>query len=79
MSHFAISSPLTILQINVVVLEMYILCLLVTYFTDCQQLEQMDLEARDLEPRDRQKYSTRLKSYKSELNKLEKDLVCTFS
>ncbi|XP_064643477.1 vesicle transport through interaction with t-SNAREs homolog 1A-like [Lineus longissimus] len=37
-------------------------------------LEQMDLEIRELQPKDRQKYSTRLKSYKTELSKLEKDL-----
>ncbi|CAH1794609.1 unnamed protein product [Owenia fusiformis] len=36
-------------------------------------LEQMDLEVRELPSRDRQKYSTRLKSYKTELIKLEKD------
>ena len=32
-----------------------------------------------MESRDRQKYSTRLKSYKNELNNLEKDLVSVSS
>ena len=41
------------------------------------QLEQMDLEVRGLASPDRQKYSTRLQSYKSELTKLERDLVST--
>ena len=36
-------------------------------------LEQMDLEVMELPTRDRQKYQTRLRSYKTELNKLEKD------
>ena len=40
-----------------------------------QQLEQMDLEVRGLSSQERQKYSTRLQSYKAELNKLERDLV----
>ena len=39
------------------------------------QLEQMELEVRDLSHKDKQKYQTRLKSYKTELNKLDKDLV----
>ena len=38
------------------------------------QLEQMELEAMD-QGRDKQKYLTRMKSYKAELIKLEKDLV----
>ncbi|XP_035669867.1 vesicle transport through interaction with t-SNAREs homolog 1A-like isoform X1 [Branchiostoma floridae] len=36
-------------------------------------LEQMDLEVRDIPSKERQKYATRLKSYKTELGKLEKD------
>ncbi|XP_064615390.1 vesicle transport through interaction with t-SNAREs homolog 1A-like [Liolophura sinensis] len=36
-------------------------------------LEQMDLEVREQAPKDRQKYQTRLKSYKTELDKLQKD------
>ena len=35
----------------------------------------MDLEVMELPTRDRQKYQTRLRSYKTELNKLEKDAV----
>ncbi len=38
----------------------------------------MELEVKDQEPRDRQKYSTRVKSYKSELSKLQKDMVSFF-
>ncbi|XP_074648178.1 vesicle transport through interaction with t-SNAREs homolog 1A-like isoform X2 [Tubulanus polymorphus] len=37
-------------------------------------LEQMDLEVLDLQPKDRNKYQTRLKSYRTELSKLEKAL-----
>ncbi|XP_072050025.1 vesicle transport through interaction with t-SNAREs homolog 1A-like isoform X2 [Amphiura filiformis] len=37
-------------------------------------LEQMDLEVRSIPAKDRQKYTTRLKSYQTELNRLEKDL-----
>ena len=39
------------------------------------QLEQMELEVKDLPPKDRQKYTTRVKSYKAELSKLQKDNV----
>ena len=39
------------------------------------QLEQMDLEVLELAQKDRQKYQTRLKSYKTELQKLEKEAV----
>ena len=35
----------------------------------------MDLEVRSIPAKDRQKYSTRLKSYQTELSRLEKDLV----
>ncbi|XP_041363564.1 vesicle transport through interaction with t-SNAREs homolog 1A-like [Gigantopelta aegis] len=37
-------------------------------------LEQMDLEVQELEARDRQKYTTRVKSYKAELLKLQADM-----
>ncbi|XP_033103665.1 vesicle transport through interaction with t-SNAREs homolog 1A-like [Anneissia japonica] len=37
-------------------------------------LEQMDLEVRGIPAKDRQKYSTRVKSYQTELTRLEKDL-----
>lgn len=40
------------------------------------QLEQMELEVKDLPIKDRQKYNTRVKSYKAELSKLQKDNVC---
>lgn len=36
-------------------------------------LEQMELEVKDLPIKDRQKYNTRVKSYKAELSKLQKD------
>ncbi|XP_070545249.1 vesicle transport through interaction with t-SNAREs homolog 1A-like isoform X2 [Ptychodera flava] len=36
-------------------------------------LEQMDLEIREIPSKDRQRFSNRLKSYQSELTKLEKD------
>ncbi|XP_062611041.1 vesicle transport through interaction with t-SNAREs homolog 1A-like [Saccostrea cucullata] len=36
-------------------------------------LEQMELEVKDLPLKDRQKYNTRVKSYKAELSKLQKD------
>jgi hypothetical protein len=39
------------------------------------QLEQMELEVRELPTALRNKHQTRLKSYQSELAKLEKDLV----
>ena len=35
----------------------------------------MDLEVRSIPAKDRQKYNTRLKSYQTELSRLEKDLV----
>ncbi|XP_067672630.1 vesicle transport through interaction with t-SNAREs homolog 1A-like [Haliotis asinina] len=37
-------------------------------------LEQMELEVKEQDPRERQKYSTRVKSYKTELLKLQKDM-----
>ncbi|XP_033644104.1 vesicle transport through interaction with t-SNAREs homolog 1A-like isoform X2 [Asterias rubens] len=37
-------------------------------------LEQMDLEIRSIPSTDRQRYSTRLRSYETELTRLEKDL-----
>jgi len=36
----------------------------------------MEIETRDIPLKDRDRYQTRLKSYHSELSKLEKDLVC---
>jgi hypothetical protein len=39
------------------------------------QLEQMELEVKDLPLKDRQKYNTRVKSYKAELSKLQTDNV----
>ena len=39
------------------------------------QLEQMELEIKDLPGKDKQKYRTRLTSYKAELSKLQADLV----
>ena len=39
------------------------------------QLEQMEIEIREISVKDRDRYQTRLKSYRSELNKLEKELV----
>ncbi|KAK3091316.1 hypothetical protein FSP39_018876 [Pinctada imbricata] len=36
-------------------------------------LEQMDLEVKDLAPSNKQKYQTRVKSYKAELKKLQTD------
>ena len=41
------------------------------------QLEQIDLEVRGLSGVDKQKYKTRLASYKNEHQKLEKDFVST--
>lgn len=35
----------------------------------------MELEVREVQPNMRQKYQTRLKSYKTELSNLERDLV----
>ncbi|KAH9504033.1 Vesicle transport through interaction with t-SNAREs 1A [Bulinus truncatus] len=37
-------------------------------------LEQMDLEVKELESKERQKYQTRVKSFKTELTKLQSDL-----
>ncbi|XP_071506351.1 vesicle transport through interaction with t-SNAREs homolog 1A-like [Diadema antillarum] len=37
-------------------------------------LEQMDIEIRSIPSSERQKFTTRLKSYQTELNRLEKDL-----
>ncbi|CAG5127306.1 unnamed protein product, partial [Candidula unifasciata] len=37
-------------------------------------LEQMELEVKEQEPRERQKYHTRVKSFKIELTKLQSDL-----
>ncbi|XP_050390485.1 vesicle transport through interaction with t-SNAREs homolog 1A isoform X1 [Patella vulgata] len=37
-------------------------------------LEQMDLEINDHDPQSRKKYQTRIKSYKTEMGKLQKDL-----
>ena len=39
------------------------------------QLEQMELEIKELPGKDKQKYRTRLTSYKAELSKLQADLV----
>lgn len=39
------------------------------------QLEQMELEIKDLSPKDKQKYRTRLTSYKAENKQLLADLV----
>ena len=46
-------------------------CILKTKF----QLEQMELEIKELPGKDKQKYRTRLTSYKAELSKLQADLV----
>jgi len=40
------------------------------------QLEQMEIETREIPLKDRDRYQMRLKSYHSELSKLETDLVC---
>ncbi|CAL1545356.1 unnamed protein product, partial [Lymnaea stagnalis] len=37
-------------------------------------LEQMELEVKELDQKDRQKYHTRVKSFKIELTKLQTDL-----
>lgn len=39
------------------------------------QLEQMDLEVREIPPQSRGMYSNRMRSYKQEMGKLEKDFV----
>ena len=39
------------------------------------QLEQMDLEVKEQPGKDRQKYQTRVRSYKTELSKLQTDVV----
>lgn len=44
----------------------------------CFQLEQMDLEVREIPIQSRAMYNGRLKSYKQEIEKLEKDFVSTF-
>jgi len=36
----------------------------------------MEIEVREVPLKDRDRYQTRLKSYSSELSKLDKDLVC---
>ena len=41
------------------------------------QLEQMDLEVREIPIQSRPMYNSRLKSYKGEIEKLEKDFVST--
>lgn len=41
------------------------------------QLEQMDLEVREIPIQSRAMYNSRLKSYKQEVEKLEKDFVST--
>lgn len=41
------------------------------------QMEQMDLEVREIPIQSRAMYNSRLKSYKQELEKLEKDFVST--
>ena len=35
----------------------------------------MELEVKELDSKDRQKYQTRIKSYKAELNKQQADMV----
>ena len=40
-------------------------------------MEQMDLEVRELPIQSRGMYQSRLKSYKGEMDKLEKDFVST--
>lgn len=41
-------------------------------------MEQMDLEVREIPIQSRAMYNSRLKSYKQEVEKLEKDFVSTF-
>lgn len=35
----------------------------------------MELEVKEQDPKDRQKYQTRIRSYKAELNKQQADMV----
>lgn len=47
------------------------------WFKCAVQLEQMDLEVREIPIQSRAMYNSRLKSYKQEVEKLEKDFVST--
>lgn len=47
------------------------------WFKRAVQLEQMDLEVREIPIQSRAMYNSRLKSYKQEVEKLEKDFVST--
>lgn len=42
------------------------------------KLEQMDIEIHEMPVKDRDRFVTRVKSYRAELSKLEKDLVGTY-
>lgn len=50
---------------------------LFVWFKRAVQLEQMDLEVREIPIQSRAMHNSRLKSYKQEVEKLEKDFVST--